>query len=84
MDRRIFIQGAALIVTVPGITTLFSGSSAASSSVPLYPETHLGQPTPSQTSADSATLKIHGWDCSSDNGSEAVIRMTQSWRTGWR
>jgi hypothetical protein len=84
MDRRIFIQSAALVATVPAIANLFSRSSVAPSNAPLDPESHLGQATPSQTAADNAPFKIHGWDCSSDNDSQPVIRMTQSWRAAWR
>jgi hypothetical protein len=84
MNRRIFIQGSAAVATVPGVAILFSGSSAASSSEHLNPEPQLEQPTRSQTSTDSAMLKIHGWDCSSNIDSQAVIRMTQSWRAAWR
>jgi hypothetical protein len=80
MDRRIFIQGAALVATVPAIANLFSPSSAT----PSNPEPLPVHSAPAQGPAESTLLKIHGWDCCTDNDSQAVIRITQSWRTAWR
>jgi hypothetical protein len=84
MDRRIFMQGAALVATVPAIANLLSLASATPSNTPLNPAPLPGQSAPPQAAAACAPLKIHGWDCESDNDSQAVIRITQSWRTAWR
>ena len=80
MDRRIFIQGAALIATVPAIANLLSPPTATLSN----PESLPTHSVPPRATADSTLLKIHGWYCCTDNDSQAVIRMTQSWRTAWR
>ena len=80
MDRRIFIQGAALVATVPAIANLLLPSSIAPSNPRSLP-VHFA---PAQAAADTPLVKIHGWDCCTDNDSQAVIRMTQSWRAAWR
>jgi hypothetical protein len=80
MDRRIFIQGAAVIVTVPVIANLLLPSSSTPSNPEPLP---VHSASPKIVSAN-VLLQIRGWDCCSDDGSQAVIRMTQSWRTAWR
>jgi len=83
IDRRAFIQGAALAATTPVIAAL----------LPLSPHTQ-GSPAPGGSAlttdphdADSIVFKIDGWDCSDAEHStenEVLISISQCWRVAWR
>jgi hypothetical protein len=83
IDRRGFIQCAALVATTPVFTALLPFSPTAQA--PPVPG-RLPSPRDS-TDANSIVFKIDGWDCSDAKGStenEVLIRINQSWRTAWR
>ena len=83
IDRRAFIQCAAVVATTPAFAAL----------LPLSP-TVQASPVPNRsplawdsTEANSIVFKIAGWDCYDAKGSaedEVLIRINQSWRTAWR
>jgi hypothetical protein len=83
IDRREFIQAAALVATTPALAAL----------IPLAP-TAQASPVPSRSwlapdsaDANSIVFKIDGWDdCDTrvPEESEVSIRINQSWRAAWR
>lgn len=77
IDRRTFIQSAAILTTLPALAALLPLSSAAETPVM----------TGTGTDGDQVVFKIDGWDhcgakVSTEN--EVLIRINQSWRTAWR
>jgi|SRR5271168_584838 len=99
INRRIFVQCAALASATPVLANLLSLTSEAQSRE--FPESGpiLGQHTTVYSDTNSALFKIDGWDWNdirgdrtqsvvhvsgTSNDSQAVIRLTQSWRTAWR
>ena len=99
IDRRAFLQGAALVVTPPALAALFSFSSAARSRASRLP---CALPPPmagAGTDVNAIVFKIDGWDRRDDlamdrssanpvtegsTANEVWIRINQSWRTAWR
>lgn len=83
IDRRSFIQSAALVATTQTLLPLLPLSSTSHSS-PLPPQS----PSPrDSTDATSTVFKIHGWndgDTSGLTGNELVITVNRSWRAAWR
>lgn len=95
IDRRTFIQSAALVAMAPVLEALLSFSSTVQSHASLLPCTLPPQRAGEGTDKNFIVLKIDGWDrC--DNGltanpvtkvstaNEVLIRINQSWRTAWR
>jgi hypothetical protein len=74
IDRRNFLQGAALLGAAP-LAVLFQLSSET---LPLK----AGEPT----NMNRVAFKIHGWDCCDEplTGNQVWIRIHRSWRTAWR
>ena len=100
INRRIFVQGAALAGAAPVLANLLLLTSGSESRESLT-EPILGQNTAIRSTQNSALFKIDGWDCGdiavdrthlepvdqgsrTSNDSRTVIRLTQSWRTAWR
>lgn len=99
IDRRTFIQGAALVATAPTLETLLSFSSTVQSHVsplPCAPPTQMAE---DGTAMTFIVFKIDGWDrCNelamdrlsgnpvtkSSSPNQMLIRINQSWRTAWR
>jgi hypothetical protein len=85
IDRRTFIQGAAFFATAPVIAAMLPLSSTAPSQV-----SQLGGPAREmvEDATDNSTIfKIDGWDrynAEGPAGDEVLIKINQSWRTGWR
>jgi len=83
IDRRTFIQGAALVATTSAFAALSPPSSVMQASlVPAQSPS-----ADDATDAQSIVFKIHGWDyCDAEvsNESEVWIRINQSWRSAWR
>ena len=83
IDRRVFIQGAALVATAPALPALLPISSTAQVS-PVASRSSLAWDS---SEATSIVFKIDGWDCNDSKGStenELLVRINQSWRTAWR
>jgi hypothetical protein len=83
IDRRAFIQCAALVATTPAFAARLPLSSTAQAS-PVPNRSPLAWDS---TEASSIVFKIAGWDCYDAKGSaedEVLIRINQSWRTAWR
>ncbi len=77
IDRRTFIQGAALLATAPAIAARLSLWSAARASLT----------TEDRKDDDSVKFKIYGWDhCDAEvsTGNEVLIRVDRSWHAAWR
>jgi len=99
IDRRTFLQGAALVVTPPALAALFSFSSTVQSRASRLP-CALPPPTAgSGTAVNAIVFKIGGWDRCGDfardrssadpvtkdsTANEVWIRINQSWRSAWR
>jgi hypothetical protein len=83
IDRRAFIQCAALVATIPTVANLFRLSPTAQAS----PVPTASPAARNSTDSNSMVLKIDGWDLSDVKTSaenEVFIRINQSWRTAWR
>jgi hypothetical protein len=86
IDRRTFIQSAALFATAPVIAAMLPLSSTAQSQISQL--TGLAREM-AKDAADrnSIVFKIDGWDVYDANGpvgNELLIKINQWWRTGWR
>lgn len=87
IDRRSFIQRAALVAGTPALMSLVAlaspGQSRTSSDrTPSVPSCNAGG-----TGENTLTLQIDGWDHlhpESQNGNEVWITINQSWRSAWR
>jgi hypothetical protein len=90
IDRRLFIEGLALVSISPVLPTLFSVSPPAR---PFAAESSATVPeelAASHNDLNSPLFRIQGWEqchggqiCSS-NENQAVVRITSSWRAAWR
>jgi hypothetical protein len=90
INRRIFVQSAALVGAAPVLANLLLLPSGTQSrefqKTALMPAQH----TRVNSDANSSLFKIDGWDRNdigvdrSQLDSHTVIRLTQSWRTAWR
>jgi len=99
INRRTFIQGAALVATTPALEALLSFSSTVQSHVSRLPCT----PPPKMVADGKAmsfiVFKIDGWDRCDElvmdrlsanpvskfsNANQVLIRINQSWQTAWR
>ena len=86
IDRRHFIQGAAFVATAPVMAALVPLSMRAASQASVLGE-RVPQSATTGTDANSIEFKIDGWDhCDAKvpSANEVLIRINQSWRTGWR
>jgi hypothetical protein len=80
IDRRGFMQGAALIV-VGNLLPLSSDIRSYASPSPGF------APTESAVNGTAANLvfRVNGWDCLGDStGDEIFLSVNQAWRTAWR
>jgi len=99
IDRRTFIQGAALVATTPALEALLSFSSTVQSHVSLLPCTPPPQMAGDGTAMSFIVFKIDGWDRCDElamdrlsanpvtkfsTANQVLIRINQSWRTAWR
>jgi hypothetical protein len=90
INRRIFIQSAALVGAAPVLGNLLLLPSGSESSEILRTEPIPGQHTTVYLDKNTALFKIDGWDWNdirvsgTSNDSQTVIRLTQSWRAAWR
>jgi hypothetical protein len=99
VDRRTFIQGAALVATTPVLEALLSFSSTVQSHVSLLACTPPPQMAGDETAMSSIVFKIDGWDRCDElamdrlsantvtrfsDANQVLIRINQSWRTAWR
>jgi len=83
IDRRAFIQCAALVATTPTVATLFR----LSPTVQASPVPTASPVARNSTDANFIVFKVDGWDCSDAKNStenEVLIRINQSWRAAWR
>jgi hypothetical protein len=74
IDRRTFIQSAAILTTLPALGVLLPLSLAAETPPVTGDGVHV-------------VFKIDGWDyCGAKISTEheVLIRISQSWRTAWR
>jgi hypothetical protein len=100
INRRIFVQSAALVGAAPALANLLLLSSGPQSRESLTAPL-LGPHTAVHSAPNSALFKIDGWDCNdtevdrtqlksidrasdTSNDNRTAIRLTQSWRTAWR
>jgi hypothetical protein len=77
IDRRTFIQGAALLATAPAITAR----------LPLWSVARASLTTEDEKDGGSVKFKIYGWDhCDAEVsiGNEVLIRVDRSWHAAWR
>ena len=77
IDRRTFIQGAALLATAPAIAAR----------LPLWSAARASLTTEDGKDEDSVKFKIYGWDhCDAEVsiGNEVLIRVDRSWHAAWR
>ena len=77
IDRRTFIQRAALFAITP----------AVAAPLPLLSTARTPLTSGAGKYEDSVRFKIDGWDhrdAKIPTGNEALIRINQSWRTAWR
>jgi hypothetical protein len=62
INRRIFVQGVALVGTTPILANLLALTSEAQSREFSKPEPILGQHTGAHSAMNNALFKIDGWD----------------------
>ena len=93
LDRRTFIQSAALVATTSAAAVLLPLSSTAQSQ-----DSQITGPAPALvddgTDRSLVVIRIEGWDrCDGDDlsvrssvstSNEVVIKIDHSWRTAWR
>jgi TAT (twin-arginine translocation) pathway signal sequence len=86
MDRRTFIQGAALAAATPAFAALVPLPSDARSSIATVtnPAPYVNE---DGSDVKAVVFNIDGWDLSdvkTSTENEVLIRINQSWRTAWR
>jgi hypothetical protein len=99
IDRRTFIQSAAILATAPALEAFLSFSSTVKSHASLPPCTLPPQTAGDGTDMNPIVFKIDGWDRYDDHemnratknpltkistANQVLIRINQSWRTAWR
>lgn len=86
IDRRTFIQGAALVATTPALVALRPLSSEAQSRSSLL-TTSVPPVRGDGADGNLVVFKIDGWDYFDPKGSTGntvLIKINQSWRAAWR